>query len=469
MYLQHLSHDAFGLIGFFTVFQTWLRLLDVGITPTLSREVAHVRGSTDDYHYLRKLVRSLELFFIIVGVLVFIVISTHSRYISTSWLHIGSLDADSVSVCIALMGLMFALRWVSDLYGGGLRGFERQVLYNNLSIIQTTLQFIGGLLFICYVSTNIMYYFVYQTIIAILYLVCIAIAFYKILPSSFSVGLRFDFKIIRKVLPFALGIAYSTTVWIIVTQSDKLVFSHVLPLSEYGYLSLLIVISGAVTILSSPISIAIQPRMTMLLAQQNVKGMESLYLKSSLISITFLSAVVTCVLMYSHQLLQSWTGSMEIANWGSNILNIYVLSASIICIISFQYFLQYAYGKLKLHNTYNTISLVFFAPIVIYTAYNYGVYTTALLWLGYAIVGLIIWMPIVHHVFAKGINRYFFINLAVITIVCFLLSLIFKGWYIYPSKIGLVELILIGFAFLFIQICIEYVLFQYKVLRCIDD
>lgn len=82
-------------------------------------------------------------------------------------------------------------------------------------------------------------------------------------------------------------------------------------------------------------------------------------------------------------------------------------------------FLQYAYGKLKLHNTYNTISLVFFAPIVIYTAYNYGVYTTALLWLGYAIVGLIIWMPIVHHVFAKGINRYFFINLAVITIVCF--------------------------------------------------
>ncbi|MDE4953397.1 lipopolysaccharide biosynthesis protein, partial [Francisella tularensis subsp. holarctica] len=78
----------------------------------------------------------------------------------------------------------------------GLRGFERQVLYNNLSIIQTTLQFIGGLLFIFYVSTNIMYYFVYQTIIAILYLVCIAIAFYKILPSSFSVGLRFDFKII---------------------------------------------------------------------------------------------------------------------------------------------------------------------------------------------------------------------------------------------------------------------------------
>ncbi|MDE4986539.1 lipopolysaccharide biosynthesis protein, partial [Francisella tularensis subsp. holarctica] len=77
-----------------------------------------------------------------------------------------------------------------------------------------------------------------------------------------------------------------------------------------------------------------QPRMTMLLAQQNVKVMDSLYIKSSLISITFLSAVVTWVLMYSHQLLQSWTGSMEIANWGSNFLNIYVLSASIICIIS---------------------------------------------------------------------------------------------------------------------------------------
>ncbi|MDE5000838.1 lipopolysaccharide biosynthesis protein, partial [Francisella tularensis subsp. holarctica] len=79
--------------------------------------------------------------------------------------------------------------------------------------------------------------------------------------------LRCDFTIIRKVLPFALGIAYSTTVWMIVTQSDKLVFSHVLQLSEYGYLTLLIVISGDVTILSSPIRISIKPRMTMLLAQ----------------------------------------------------------------------------------------------------------------------------------------------------------------------------------------------------------
>ncbi|MDE5028385.1 lipopolysaccharide biosynthesis protein, partial [Francisella tularensis subsp. holarctica] len=77
-------------------------------------------------------------------------------------------------------------------------------------IIQTTLQFIGGLLFICYVSTNIMYYCVYQTISAILYLVCIALAFYKILPSSFSVGLWFVFKIIRKVLPVALGMACAT-------------------------------------------------------------------------------------------------------------------------------------------------------------------------------------------------------------------------------------------------------------------
>ncbi|MDE4938550.1 lipopolysaccharide biosynthesis protein, partial [Francisella tularensis subsp. holarctica] len=78
--------------------------------------------------------------------------------------------------------------------GGFFRVLERQVLYNNLSIIQTTLKCIGGLLLICYVSTNIMYYYVYQTIIAILYLVCIAIAFYKILPSSCSVGLMFDFK-----------------------------------------------------------------------------------------------------------------------------------------------------------------------------------------------------------------------------------------------------------------------------------
>ena len=43
-YLKYLGASAFGLVGFFAVFQTWLRLLDVGLTPTLAREVAHIRG-----------------------------------------------------------------------------------------------------------------------------------------------------------------------------------------------------------------------------------------------------------------------------------------------------------------------------------------------------------------------------------------------------------------------------------------
>ncbi len=43
-YLGHLGAEAYGLIGFFAVLQTWLLLLDVGLSPALVRQVAHGRA-----------------------------------------------------------------------------------------------------------------------------------------------------------------------------------------------------------------------------------------------------------------------------------------------------------------------------------------------------------------------------------------------------------------------------------------
>ncbi|HXA46420.1 MAG TPA: oligosaccharide flippase family protein, partial [Burkholderiaceae bacterium] len=37
LYLRYLGTEAFGLIGFYSMLQTWLLLFDLGLTPTLSR------------------------------------------------------------------------------------------------------------------------------------------------------------------------------------------------------------------------------------------------------------------------------------------------------------------------------------------------------------------------------------------------------------------------------------------------
>ena len=39
-YLYYLGAEAFGLIGFYTLLQSWMHLLDVGLSPTLGRRIA---------------------------------------------------------------------------------------------------------------------------------------------------------------------------------------------------------------------------------------------------------------------------------------------------------------------------------------------------------------------------------------------------------------------------------------------
>lgn len=44
IYLRNMGAEAFGLVGFFLMLQTWLQLLDLGMSSTFSREMSLYRA-----------------------------------------------------------------------------------------------------------------------------------------------------------------------------------------------------------------------------------------------------------------------------------------------------------------------------------------------------------------------------------------------------------------------------------------
>jgi O-antigen/teichoic acid export membrane protein len=68
VYLHYLGAEAYGLIGFFVLLQSWLALLSMGLFPTLARQVAYTRDQdeTGRAGFLR-LLRSVEIIFILLG------------------------------------------------------------------------------------------------------------------------------------------------------------------------------------------------------------------------------------------------------------------------------------------------------------------------------------------------------------------------------------------------------------------
>ena len=245
----------------------------------------------------------------------------------------------------------------------------------------------------------------------------------------------------------------------IINQSDKLVFSHILSLAEYGYFSLLIVISSAVAQFSAPITQAILPRLTYYIAHGQNKKMIDLYCQATNWVCIVIFSVAGCVAMFSKVLLYAWSGNMAIANFGSSILIWYVLASGILSVAALQYFFQVAYGSLKLHAFYNTVALCIKTPLIIFIAFRYGVYATAVTWFFLMLISFFIWVPIVHCYYTDGMHFRWLKNVMIILINAVLgfISLNFFSFNFYSNRIeDLFKLFSIGLLFLtYMYFCVK--------------
>ena len=63
LYIKYMGAEAYGLLGFFAMLQAWFMILDLGLTPTISRETACYMGGKSDAISFRRLYRSLSVIF----------------------------------------------------------------------------------------------------------------------------------------------------------------------------------------------------------------------------------------------------------------------------------------------------------------------------------------------------------------------------------------------------------------------
>lgn len=407
-YLRYLGAEAYGLVGFFVLMQTWLSLLSMGLTPMLARQVAHGRGKVDgEWAEFRRLLRSIELIFLLFGILAGGGIWIASSWIAGHWLSLHSLTSDEVTYCIGLMGLMAGLRWFSSLYTSGIAGMEKQVWLNSFNIVLATLRYVAVYGLLRWISQKPEYFFEFQLMVGVIEIVVLSGIFYRFLPPSkdgSNPGFIFSWLAIKAVLPFAAGITYTSTLWVLLSQTDKLILSHVLSLKDYGYFTLVVVVTNGILNIADPIRQAVLPRMTLLFSQGNEQQMLALYRKATQYVAVATFSVTGVIAIFSKQFLYSWTGNNSAAEWGAPVLTWYAMGNAILVIVAFQYYLQYVHGKTRMHVINTTINTVIQVPILAYVAFEYGALGVAISWFAIRLMTFFVWPPIVHRKFAPGLH-----------------------------------------------------------------
>ncbi|QOY93621.1 oligosaccharide flippase family protein [Massilia sp. UMI-21] len=405
LYVTYMGAEAYGLVGFFAMLQAWFQLLDMGLTPTMARETARYKGGAVSALDLRRLLRALEVIFLGIAAIGSSAMIAGAGPIASDWLKVQQLPLDEVKYSIMLMALIVALRWMCGLYRGAINGFEKLVWLSTFNIIVSTARFVLVLPFFIYVGTRPVEFFSYQLIIAVVELAVLLIHTYSLLPKiSSKLREEWSWGPLRGVLKFSLSIAFTASVWVMVTQTDKLVLSKLLPLADYAYFTMAVLVASGVMIISGPISGALLPRLTRLAAQDDNKGLVDLYCRSSQM-ITVIAIPTSLMLsFFAEHVLWAWTGNMDIAVAASPVLRLYALGNGILALGAFPYYLQYAKGDLKLHMIGNVLFLVILIPSLVWATLNHGMIGAGYAWLGANAVYFLLWVPKVHARFFKGLH-----------------------------------------------------------------
>lgn len=404
LYLGYMGAEAYGLVGFFTLMQVWLNILDLGLSPTLNRQAASAASNPNGYQQFVAVLKSFELIFCLLGVVTLALIVCSSPWMSEHWFKAAVLSADEIRQSLQLMGAIIALRWLTALYRSGILGFEYQVWNNVVSSVYASFRFIGSLLLVAYISNDILHFFYYQLALAIVEFVVLRSKLYGILPKGLDLRWRFDWAAVKSVAPFALGVAYTAGLWVAVTQLDKLILSTLLPLQQFGYFSLVTVICSGLLHITFPVSVAIQPRLTALLAQGKVVQMLQLYRLATRFVAVVSGAVVVVMVVYAEPLLLAWTGDPAAASWGAQVLVWFALGNAMLTLGTFQYYLQFAYGSMRLHVIGSTVAAILQVPVIFYAAQHYGALGAGVSWFAFRSLFFLIWPPIVHHKFSPGLH-----------------------------------------------------------------
>lgn len=395
LYIHFMGIEAYGLIGIFATLLAIFGLLDMGLSATLTREMARLSVQEEKAQEMRDLVRTLEIPYWAVGLTISIIVIVLSPIIAYRWVNAENLSPKTVQTAIMIMGLVVTFQWPMSFYSGGLMGLQRQVLLNVINVVMVTFRGLGAVLILWLVSPTVEAFFSWQIVVSGIHIGLIVFFLWRSLPCAAEAP-RFRRDLLLNIWRFAAGMTGITVLATILMQLDKVILSRMLSLEMFGYYTLASAIGMTLYRFVSPVFSAIYPRLTNLVSLGATEEIIILYHKSAqLMSVIVLPAAVV-VALFSKEILLLWTQSPLTAEHAHLLVSILVTGTAINGILNIPYALQLASGWIRMGILCNLVSVLLLVPLMIVLTKWYGVVGAASVWVilngGYILIAL----PIMH-------------------------------------------------------------------------
>lgn len=421
-YIKFMGIESWGLIGIFTMLQVIFGLFDIGLSSTLNREMARLSILPHKEREMRNLVRTLEVIYWGIAVIIGFVVVSFAPFIAQQWINAGQLSPTTIEQTLLIMGFAIALQMPIGFYSGGLMGLQKQVLLNVINIIISTLRGGGAVLILWLVSPTIQAFFLWQIVISTINIALLAIVLWRVLPPDEKTAI-FQKQLLKGIWRFAAGMSGITILGVILTQVDKVILSKMLSLEEFGYYTLASVVAMSLNRLTGSIFLGIYPRLTQLVSIKDEEKIIRLYHQSCQFMAVMILPVAIIVALFSYEILFLWTRNPATAEKSHILVSILICGTALNGLMNLPYALQLAFGWTRLSFFKNVIAVFLLVPLVIYMAAHYGAVGAASVWLVLNMGYVFFEIPLMHNRLLRNEKwRWYWNDVCIPLVICFLIA-----------------------------------------------
>jgi O-antigen/teichoic acid export membrane protein len=182
------------------------------------------------------------------------------------------------------------------------------------------------------------------------------------------------------VSAFAFGMMGLTLLSLLLMQSDKIILSKLLSLSEFGRYTLASVFAGALYMTIAPIGQAWFPKLVELQAgNHHAKFTKSFHQGAQMVSVCMGSAAIV-IMVFSENILQIWTGDFALAAKSAVLLSLLTLGNFLNGLMWIPYQAQLAHGWTGLATRINIFLILFVVPAYFLIIPGFGPEGAAWVW-----------------------------------------------------------------------------------------
>ena len=426
LYIKFLGIESYGIIGFFASLQAALFILDLGLSTTFSREIARLAPTRSSDSAIRNSLATFSRAYWIIAIIAGAAFIALSPLFAGHWLKAQHTSSSVIRDATVLMGLSIIVRWPGTIYSGGINGLQKQVLNNVITIIMSTIRGGGVVLLLWLVSPTLSAFFLWQIGCNLAQTIIYAIAL-QVELRGVPGKARFDWGVLRQTWKFSTGMLGINILSTILSQTDKILLSKLVSLEQFGYYTLAGTVAGLLFVFIGPITSAIFPRFTELVALREETSLAAVFH----LSCQFVSFVVfplwVLMALFPKELLFLWTHDSSLAKNAGPVLSLVATGNMLNLMMHMPFQIQMAYGYTKLVMIINSISVVFIVPLIFILVHKFGIKGGASVWIilngSYVLIAI-------HFFFRKFLKnekwRWYFNDMARFAVPCFLSGFVVK-------------------------------------------